>query len=128
MDVYWIWLQFLAYVTGAVEKSIMDKCEYVLAENKMYKSRQKKRIIFTDVERIILAEKAKALGRDLKEAATIVKPDTLLKWYRELIAMGDRCRSHVGDRCRSHGISLWVIGAVHMEYLCCKQYTYNKIT
>lgn len=85
MDIYWIWLQFLAYVTGAVEKSVMAKCDYVLAENKVFKSRQEKRFIFTDAERKILAEKAKAIGKDLKDIATIVKPNTLLKWYRELI-------------------------------------------
>jgi hypothetical protein len=44
-------------------------------------------ICFTDVERRRLARKAQLLGRKvLKELETLVTPDTLLRWYRELIA------------------------------------------
>jgi putative transposase len=46
-----------------------------------------RRIRFTDVERHRLARKAQALGRKvLNELETLVTPDTLLRWYRELIA------------------------------------------
>jgi hypothetical protein len=46
-----------------------------------------RRIRFTDVERRCLAQKAQALGRKvLNELETLVTPDTLLRWYRELIA------------------------------------------
>ena len=41
----------------------------------------------TDVERRRLARKAQALGRMvLNELETLVTPDTLLRWYRELVA------------------------------------------
>ena len=47
----------------------------------------KKRIFFTDDQRRVLAIKAKALGRKaLMELTTIVTPDTLLRWHRELVA------------------------------------------
>ena len=47
----------------------------------------KKRIFFTDDQRRVLAIKAKALGRKaLLELTTIVTPDTLLRWHRELVA------------------------------------------
>ena len=46
-----------------------------------------RRIIFTDAERRKLAEKARVLGRmALRELGTIVTPDTLLRWRRELVA------------------------------------------
>jgi hypothetical protein len=50
-------------------------------------SQGKKRILFTDDQRRVLAIQAKALGRKaLNELTTIVTPDTLLRWHRELVA------------------------------------------
>ncbi len=47
----------------------------------------KKRILLTDDQRQILAVKGKALGRKtLMESTTIVTPDTILRWHRELVA------------------------------------------
>ncbi|QDU92390.1 Integrase core domain protein [Lignipirellula cremea] len=47
----------------------------------------KKRISLTDDQRRILAVKGKALGRKtLRELTTIVTPDTILRWHRELVA------------------------------------------
>ncbi|HEX5446920.1 MAG TPA: integrase core domain-containing protein [Pirellulales bacterium] len=47
----------------------------------------KKRIPLTDDERRLLAVKGKALGRRaLEQVATIVSPDTILRWHRELAA------------------------------------------
>jgi len=44
-------------------------------------------IIFTDAERRQLAEKARLVGRKgLRELSTIVTPETLLRWHRELVA------------------------------------------
>jgi hypothetical protein len=47
----------------------------------------KKRIFLNDDQRRRLAVKAKVLGRKLLEqVATLVTPDTLLRWHRRLIA------------------------------------------
>ncbi len=47
----------------------------------------KKRILLTDDQRRLLAVKGKALGRKtLQELTTIVTPDTILRWHRELVA------------------------------------------
>jgi transposase InsO family protein len=47
----------------------------------------KKRVLLTDDQRRILAVKGKALGRKtLQELTTIVTPDTILRWHRELVA------------------------------------------
>jgi hypothetical protein len=44
-------------------------------------------MMFTDAERRRLARKAYALGRKvLNELETVVTPDTLMRWYRNLIA------------------------------------------
>src|SRR5204862_4733101 len=47
-----------------------------------------RRICFTDAERRRLARKAFVLGRKaLNGLDTLVTPDTLLRWHRELVAM-----------------------------------------
>src|SRR4029077_11814490 len=62
--------------------------EFLQAENRLLKVRLRgKRIRFTDAERALLASKAKAVGRKaLLKLDTIVSPDTLLRWHRQLVA------------------------------------------
>jgi putative transposase len=57
-------------------------------ENRILKERLgNQRIHFTDSERRRLARKAKVLGRKvLITLETLVTPDTLLRWYRDLVA------------------------------------------
>ena len=54
----------------------------------------------TDGERFTLAEIAKRLGRKaLQDIARVAKPDTLLAWYRRLVAVkfdGSRRRAYPG--------------------------------
>jgi len=53
----------------------------------LLKQMGKKRILLTDDQRRLLAVKGKSLGRKtLRELTTIVTPDTILRWQRELIA------------------------------------------
>jgi hypothetical protein len=61
----------------------------------------KKRLLLNDDQRRRLAVKGKLLGRKaLSELATIVTPDTILRWHRELIAdkwnYADRRRNRPG--------------------------------
>jgi hypothetical protein len=57
------------------------------AENRILKSQIKGRLQLSDGERATLAEIAKCLGRKaLEEIACIAKPDTILAWYRKLVA------------------------------------------
>ena len=62
--------------------------DYLIEENRILKEQVAgNQLRFTDEQRIQLAVKAKALGRELlSEIATIVTPDTLLAWHRKLIA------------------------------------------
>ena len=53
----------------------------------LLKKMGKKRVLLTDDQRRLLAIKGKALGRKaLMELTTIVTPDTILRWHRQLVA------------------------------------------
>ena len=80
-------LLFLMFA-GWVNRHQLDVIEYLQEENRVLKERLGgRRLRFTDDERRRLARKAQALGRKvLNELDTLVTPDTLLRWYRELVA------------------------------------------
>ena len=81
------WLQVLAYVTGSINQERLLRNEYLTAENHILKSQIKGRLRLSDGERATLAGIAKRLGRKaLQEIACIAQPDTILAWYRELVA------------------------------------------
>jgi putative transposase len=62
--------------------------DYLNEENRLLKEKLgDRKLCFTDAERRRLALRAKALGRKiLAQLDTLVTPDTLLRWHRELIA------------------------------------------
>src|SRR6202051_3894222 len=78
----------LMVVAGWLQRQQATTIDYLKAENRMLRARLGgRRIVFTDAERRQLAEKARALGRKaLHELGTIVTPETLLRWHRELVA------------------------------------------
>src|SRR5262245_10233345 len=81
------WARILAYVTGTVDQELLARNEYLAAENRVLKAQLKGRIRLSDAERAVLGEIAHRLGRKaLAEVATIAKPDTILAWYRKLVA------------------------------------------
>ena len=83
-------MQFLIVVLAAwLARRQEAFIEYLKAENRMLKARLgRRRLIFTDTERRLLARHAKAVGRKkLFELDPIVSPDTLLRWHRQLIGM-----------------------------------------
>ena len=81
------WLQILAHVTGSINQELLQRNEYLVAENRILKSHIKGRLLLSDGERVTLAEIAERLGRKaLNEVACIAKPDTILAWYRKLVA------------------------------------------
>ena len=60
---------------------------YISQTQALLESQGKKRILLSDDQRRVLAVKGKALGRKaLTELTTIVTPDTILRWHRELVA------------------------------------------
>jgi hypothetical protein len=77
----------LAYITGTVDQELLLRNEYLAAENRILVAQVKGRLLLSDAEKATLAEIAHRLGRKaLKEVAAAAKPDTLLAWYRKLIA------------------------------------------
>jgi hypothetical protein len=61
--------------------------DYLREENRVLKEQLGGRLRFSDEQRRRLASTGKELGRNLlDEFATIVTPDTILRWHRQLIA------------------------------------------
>src|SRR5579864_8662120 len=94
------WVRLLAYVTGSVNQELLLRNEYLAAENRILRTKLAPRLRLSDPERATLAEIGKRLGRKaLREVACVAKPDTILAWYRKLIAQkfdGSRNRQYPG--------------------------------
>ena len=94
------WARLLAYVTGLINQRLLLQCEYLIAENRILRSHVSGRLRLSDAERSTLAEIGKRLGRKcLAEVACVAKPETILAWYRRLIARkfdGSKHRSYPG--------------------------------
>ena len=81
------WARLLAYVTGLVDQKLLLQNEYLAAENRILRAHLPARMRLSDPERSTLAEIGKRLGRAaLQQVACVAKPDTILAWYRRLIA------------------------------------------
>jgi len=81
------WKRILAYVTGTVDQELVARNEYLAAENRILKAHLKGRLQLSDAERATLAEIGHRLGRKvLAEVANVAGPDTILAWYRKLVA------------------------------------------
>ena len=95
-----IWVRMLASITGTADQELLLRNEYLAAENRILRAQIKGRLLLSDAEKATLAEIAQRLGRKaLEELAAVAKPDTLLAWYRKLIADkfdGSRFRQRVG--------------------------------
>ncbi|HEY6373293.1 MAG TPA: helix-turn-helix domain-containing protein [Candidatus Sulfotelmatobacter sp.] len=81
------WTRILAYVTGTVDQELLARNEYLAAENRILKSQLNGRLKLSDAERAMLGKIGHRLGRQaLAEVATVARPDTILAWYRKLVA------------------------------------------
>lgn len=82
-------LQYLIATLGLwLNRQQQDVVDYLKEENQLLKAKLGgRKIQFTDAERCRLAIRAKALGRKfLSQLDTLVTPDTLLRWHRQLVA------------------------------------------
>jgi len=95
-----VWARMLAYITGTVDQELLLRNEYLAAENRILKAQIKGRVLLSEVDKATLAEIAHRLGRKaLEEVAAAATPDTILGWYRKLIANkfdGSRFRRSAG--------------------------------
>lgn len=96
------WARILAYVTGTVDQELLARNEYLAAENRILKAQLNGRPRLSDAERGVLGEIGHRLGRKvLADIATVARPDTILGWYRKLVAHkfdGSRARQYPGRR------------------------------
>jgi putative transposase len=92
------WARLLIYVAGMVNQELLLRNEYLAAENRILRAQVPGKLRVTDSERTTLAEIGKPLGRNaLQQVACIARPDTILGWYRRLIAEkfdGSKCRPY----------------------------------
>ena len=82
------WHLIVMYVAAWVNREQQEIIEYLRSENQVLREKLgKKRILLNDDQRRRLAVAGKVLGRKaLKHVASIVTPDTILRWHRELVA------------------------------------------
>src|SRR5919197_6050925 len=78
----------IAMIAGWIQRHQQQVIAYLQEENRVLKAQLgDRRLRLTDTERRRLAALAHPLGRQrLKELATLVTPDTLMRWYKRLIA------------------------------------------
>jgi putative transposase len=82
------WQLLFTALCGWVNQRQQQIIEFQNAQiDSLLKKLGKKRILLTDAQRRLLAVKGHALGRKaLRELTTIVTPDTILRWHRNLVA------------------------------------------
>jgi len=82
------WQFLLIALAGWVNREQLAIIEYLQEENGVLREQLgKKRLRFSDAQRGSLAARAKAIGRsELQKLGCIVRPETLMGWYRLLIA------------------------------------------
>ena len=88
-------------MTGLINQELLLQNEYPAAENRILRAHLLARLRLSDPERSTLAEVGKRLGRKaLAQVACVAKPDTMLAWYRKLIAQkfdGSKHRRYLGQ-------------------------------
>ena len=77
----------LAVLTGWLDRQERQALAYLMEENRVLRRQLgQQRLQFTDADRRRLAFRGHRLGRQaLREISTIVTPDTILRWHRQLI-------------------------------------------
>ncbi len=85
----------LTAFAGWVHREQTATIDYLIEENRVLREQLRgRRLRLTDDQRRRLAAMGIALGRRLlAQIATIVTPDTILRWHRRLIAAKWTCRA-----------------------------------
>ncbi len=82
------WQVLVAALAGWIRREQDAVIEYLREENRVLRQQLgRRRLRLTDDQRRRLAVRGKAIGRRvLAEVASLVTPDTILRWHRQLIA------------------------------------------
>src|SRR5215472_13090222 len=90
---------FVLLFVGWVNRQQQAAIDYLLEENRVLRAAQgSRRLRLTDDQRRRLAVKGNVVGRRLASIAGIVTPDTILRWYRRLVA-----KKYDGSKARRPG-------------------------
>ena len=127
----------LSMLAGWINRQQQEAINYLLEENRILKDKYlaetgRKRIILNDRQRRRLAVLAKRVGRKmLFDISDIFSPDTLLTWYRKLVAAkydGSKTRSKYGRRTIPDKVRQQIIDIAkdHKHLGCRKLYGYLK--
>ena len=78
----------LRAISGWLDRQEREALAYLIEENRLLRRQLGgRRLRLTDDDRRRLARRAYRLGRQaLRDIATIVAPDTLMRWHRQLVA------------------------------------------
>jgi Homeodomain-like domain len=94
------WARILAHITGTVDQELLLRNEYLAAENRILREQVNGRLLLADSQKKTLAEIGHRLGRKtLEDVANAAKPETILGWYRKLVAQkfdGSKARRKAG--------------------------------
>ena len=111
-----LWLTLITYLAYCIDKELYNAIDYLKEQARVLieqQEKQNKRILLTNKQRIRIAAKAKKLSKEMLEKCTeLFTPDTVLDWYRELIAQkydGSPNRKKNGRPNIYHVITHWVL-------------------
>jgi len=86
-----LWLTLITCLTYCVDKELYKAIDYLREQVRVLveqQERQNHRILLTNSQRMRVAAKAKRLSRKMLEKCTVLfTPDTVLGWFRKLIAV-----------------------------------------
>lgn len=78
------WPSVLATFLKHNNAELLATIEYLRLENQLLRARLPGRLVFTPVERSLLATAARTRGKFFRQAVSLVKPETILKWNAQL--------------------------------------------
>jgi putative transposase len=88
-----------SYITGTADQELFLRNEYLVAENHILREQVNGRLLRSNAEKKTLAEIGYRLGRktleDVAKCRKAGKPDTILGWYRKLVAQKFDIPRHV---------------------------------
>ncbi len=98
-----LWITLVTYLAYCIDKELYKAIDYLREQVRVLleqQEKQNKRILLTNSQRMKVAAKAKRLSRRMLEQCTVLfTPDTILGWFRRLIAEkydGSKNRKTVG--------------------------------